>query len=353
MPQHELGFTPLTEDQAKAAVSLNNPRRAFAQFVGNDRAKKVVSRAIFAALQRRNHSMGESNFSIIGNSGAGKTKFVSLVAQEVGLPFVTIQPQRVKTVNDVLVAISEVCDKTLLSPGDSRTLELQPVRKNHFVLPSMIVFIDEVHLLKSKLSQALLKATEPKDRMLVTETGWTADCRDVCWIVATTDRGLLFDAFDTRFVKIPMLPYTLQQIAQIVKQAYPAWSNAICEEIARYGGRNARETLALAKDIELEGRMNGGVDFAAVNAVREEHGIDRFGMTEQRVEILKALQDGPVSKQRLCYAANCKLEELERYVLPVLETSTPDLPSCIAVCSRGCELTQQGIEELQKRRLLK
>ena len=267
------------------------------------------------------------------------------------MPFVTIQPQRAKNVNDVLVAISEVCDNT--PTGDGRTLELQPVAKNHFILPSMIVFIDEVHLLRSKLSQALLKATEPKDRMLVTELGWTADCRDICWIVATTDRGLLFDAFDTRFVKVPMLPYTLKQIAQIVKQAYPAWSTAICEEIAKYGGRNARETLALAKDIELEGRMNGGVDLAVVNTVRGEHGIDKFGMTEQRVEILKALQEGPVSKQRLCYAANCKLEELEKYVLPVLETSTPDLPSCVAVCSRGCELTQQGIEELRKRGLLK
>lgn len=348
--QVELGFDIMTEAAAKAAVSLDNHNRALAQFVGNERAKKVVSRSIFAALQRSNHSMGEFNYAIIGNSGCGKTKFVSLVAQEVGLPFVVIQPQRIKSMNDVLTTISEVCDRTTTCRGAS--LELQIVRKNHFILPSMIVFIDEVHLLSGRISQGLLKATEVKDRILATESGWTADCRDVCWIVATTDRGLLFDAFDTRFVKINMLPYTLKQIAEIVNKAYPTWSLSICEEIAKYGGRNARETLALARDIELEGKMNGGVNIRTIGTVREEHNIDKYGMTYQRVEILKALRNGPVAKQRLCYVAHCKLEELEKYILPVLETSTPDFGSCVAVCSRGCELTEQGIEELRKRGLL-
>ena len=49
--------------------------------------------------------------------------------------------------------------------------------------------------------------------MMTIENGWFADCRRVCWIIATTERGLLFPPLDNRFRKIHLEMYGAEEIA--------------------------------------------------------------------------------------------------------------------------------------------
>ena len=102
------------------------------------------------------------------------------------------------------------------------------------LVPPCVVFIDEVHALARNLVPELLKATDPNDGMLTIENGWFADCRRVCWVIATTERGLLFPALDSRFRKIHLEMYGAEDIARIVHLNYPTWNMPLCRLVSRY-----------------------------------------------------------------------------------------------------------------------
>ncbi len=72
-------------------------------------------------------------------------------------------------------------------------------------------------------------------------------------------------------------------------------------------------------------------------------------MTYQRVNILRSLVDGPVSKSNLALKVGCKEEELIKYTIPPLLTVSKNQPPLIQVNSRGYAITDAGITELQKR----
>jgi Holliday junction resolvasome RuvABC ATP-dependent DNA helicase subunit len=225
---------------------------------------------------------------------------------------------------------------------------------NHFIIPPLILFIDEVHALPPQTVQSLLKAIEPKDGRLATEEGWSADCRKICWIVATTDRGLLFDAFDTRFRKIQLNLYGREEIAEIVKLNNPDWSIEVCRIVAQYCWRVPREALAFAQDMRTEYELQsrrGRVSWEQVAAaVARDSDIDPMGMTLQRVKALVALgQQGAIPRGRLCHYTQCKEEELIKFVMPPLITATANEPALVAVTSKGYSITRAGLKELERR----
>jgi len=86
----------------------------------------------------------------------------------------------------------------------------------------------------------------------------------------------------------------------------------------------------------------------AIVAVARKKGIDEYGMTSQRLNILRALGQRPMSINQLCATAGCKEDELRRLVLPWLLESTPDQASYIAVTNRHY-ITKEGLVELDKR----
>ena len=159
----------------------------------------------------------------------------------------------------------------------------------------------------------------------------------------------LFDAFDTRFNKINLEPYSKDEIAQVVKLNYPTLPRKACKLVSHYGGPILREVLMFAQDVIDEHGMNGGTWEDICATVANEHGIDKYGMTDRRLAILKALAKGPVAKNRMPYHVNVKEEELERFIMPPLLTSSSDRPACVSVTSKGYELTSAGYNELTKR----
>lgn len=342
-----------SEELRKDFCDYTDDSNPFSKYVGNESAVKRLNRAAYSAFGKYNHCCRDQSFALLGPASAGKTTLAKMFAELVDLPFVEISPRSIKTLDDILMQIAKVCETTEIETDDDdegyETLELWEYDGGKFILPPMVVFIDEVHALRDNIVQGLLKATEKKDAVLVTEGGWTVNCFNVCWMIATTERGSLFDAFDTRFTKINLRLYSLEEISQIININYPEWDKNVCDLVARYAGRVPREALAFAKEMSLEYEMNGG-DFEEIaSIVAEDNGIDKFGMTYQRLDILRALKDGPISKNRMVDIAQCKIEELEKYVMPSLMARTPDQNPLVAVSSKGFCITEDGKKELSKR----
>lgn len=342
---------------------LDRPASPFSKFVGNEKAIRRLKRSLFSALGRSDHSCPD-NLAFLGPASAGKTVLNKLCADVLSIPFVEIHPRSITTGDDLLQRIAESLDNFLL-PSDPEhgvahavrersiksvvTLELEP-EGNKVVIPPCWILFDEVHALKKNVEQMLLKATERGDRTLVTENGWVVDLSNVTMAIATTDRGLLFDAFDTRFTKIHLRYYSKAEIANIVKIVNPEWSDEVCSLVSRYGGLVPREALGFAHEMRLENEMNPDSSWEEIAwIVAQDHGIDKLGMSLQRLEILKTLHDNPVSKSRMADVAGCKEEELVKFIMPPLMAKTPDQEPLVTVTSKGYTITEAGERELELR----
>jgi Holliday junction resolvasome RuvABC ATP-dependent DNA helicase subunit len=317
-------------------------------FIGNEEAIRRLSRAVFSAIGKEDHCCSDYSFALCGPPSTGKTYLAKLFAKTLSIPFVVIEPQTVKKVDDIFFetqkAITEHYQKLGLN------FELFDFGDKVYCPPPCVVFIDEVHNLKSNVVQGLLKATEPNDRLMITEEGSTIHTNNICWVIATTDRGDLFDAFDTRFQKVFLRLYSKKEISKIINSNNPDWSEEICDIVSNYNSQVPREAIAFAKDMRVEREMNPRDWKCVAESVARDHGIDEFGMSQVRVDILKALGQSPMSASQLPFVAHVKEDELRKYIMPPLLSRTPDqaIPM-VTVSTKGYTITIAGIDELNKR----
>ena len=211
------------------------------------------------------------------------------------LPFVEIPPRGMHDSLDFYNHIEFTLEHTVkISKGVPMSMKIVPPDPTvcsdpTVIVPPCIVFIDEVHGLPTNLVENLLKAIESKDRMLCIDNGWYANCKNVCWVIATTERGKLFGPFDSRFTKVELDMYTVREIAQIVRLDHPHWKQETVDLVAKYCNRIPREALDFAKAVQQEYDLNGG-SWAQVTArVAKSLKIDRYGMSRRRLNILVAL----------------------------------------------------------------
>ena len=331
------GDIPPTTEKKNAIIEKH-----FQHFIGNEKALTKLKTAAFTALSRPNHQMPELSFSIFGPPSSGKTTLARIYAKTVSLPYVELSPQAVKDNKTIFEAMKKACEK--------RKIELVPQEDGSFFLPPMVVFVDEVHNLNKTVTQGLLKAIEHEDRMFHAEDGIVADTKLLTWFVATTDEGMLFDAFRTRFSPVYLKYLKQEEIAQIVLAKHPEFSEEICQRIAFFNSRIPRKALEFARYVEMYKFMRNDLELAeVVEKVAEEEGIDKFGMHEIHWKVLLALKDGPIAKSRISHVTGRKKEENERYIMPWLLTDVEDQPALVRVSTKGYILTNEGQKEVARR----
>ena len=335
------------EDKAyfKNLVDPDNEISPFYGFVGNRKAISKLSIIAYDALHNFNHICRDISLCITGPASSGKTTLVRNFAEVLKIPLVEISPRSITSLNDIV----EQIDIALYKEG----IPLTEVESNKYYLPPCIIFIDEVHALRNNIVQGLLKATETKDAILVTESGSYIDCYKACWIIATTDIGKVFDAFRSRFSNLELNYLTKKEVGQIIKHNFPELPQNVCDLVAHYNSKIPRKALEFTKYMKLHKSMNNLTWEETARVVAENEGIDEFGMHETHLTILKQLyKHKTIGIKRLQYIINKKLEEIEKYVLPWLLSDSEDQPSLVCVTPRGLKLTKQGKLELLKRNLI-
>lgn len=346
LPNGGQGFpaAPTIQD-VRWAVDSENPDSPFNKMVGQVAAKKKLQRAAINALMRYDHCCRELAWLLTGPSSVGKTTLAKIFAETLRLPFIEISPKAIGSVADVFAKIAET-----LATWDPPVPLVPNKRPGNYALPPCIIFVDEVHALKESVQHGLLKAVENKDCILQIESGETINCFNACWMIATTDSGDLFDAFDNRFCEVNLKPYTKHEVALIVQKNFPDWSLDVCELVAHYQSRVPRKALEFAREMNMEKQQGSRLSMKTIaKQIAEENGIDQFGMSSRHLKILQLLADSPMSKDRLALCLNVKTRELDRRIMPPLLIETEDMPSLVTVTKSGFTLTKDGVKELKKR----
>ncbi len=335
---------PTPEERRHKVDFVNNPACPLYRFVGNDHARRKLAEAAYVALKRGNHCCRELAVFLSGPASVGKTTLMKLFAELLDLPFIEVQPRSIVNVNDLFTTICQQMKE--------QGLPILAVRgSKHFRLPPCIIFVDEVHGLSQKVVDALLKACEKKDSYFVTERGEHVDCQFVCWSIATTETGDLFDAFESRFDEVQLRYYTRKELSQIVQINNPDLEWDVCELIAKFQ-RLPRKLLRFAEGMRNKKEMHSSMTWEEVALqVATDNDIDEHGMGKKHLDILKALKAKPVAKDRLPIMVGVKKAELEKKLMPLLLCSTDDQPALVEVGSDGYRITDSGHEELVLRDL--
>lgn len=353
-----------TDAQIRMALAENNkncPLNDVVVSAANEGNMRNLRRFAFAAYRHHNRSLRGCNFGIYSPPGQGKTFVVKKFAETIGLPFVFVQSPSLENTYMLFEQISDALAKA----------GVPLVREEHkdrdYYLPPCVVFFDEAHELRSSLMKgSLLNAMEPNDAMMVVRTPGSkgdiirVDCWEVCWIAATTDRGDLFDAFDSRLsTAIEWHPAEGDELTNIVKAGLAKKVETgelplvppdhVCALISQY---QKVPRLAIhgfgTKVVQQKLYMPSCTWEECCQVVAGDMGLNEFGFTVKQMAILAALGQRPIAETRLADIARCRVAQVKKYELPGLMQYTSGGPFVISVSGKGMCITRSGLQLLER-----
>ncbi len=315
----------------------------FDGFVGNNHAVDVIRTYLLYALSKgvpRIDSLG-----LFGPKSTGKTELAGRIGLALDVPVIYLSEARLTKADDLADQLREEVRARGLQMHKGQT----PKGERADTPPPVLVFIDEVHLLKDKVQDALLTALEPQDRVLRAK-GKSIDTRPLTFVIATTDKGALREAFLSRVRAIDLTPYTVDEVVQILehRRRHDTEIDPVASSIPPEGLRHIavaaravpRQAISLLKEVAMVislGKLQPSGP-AIFDHLRTAIPCDENGLTDLDWRYLKILQRGGAKGLKPLVA------ELGVDVTTVQGTVEPYLMGqrWIEVTPNGRVLTQRG-----------
>ncbi len=357
-----------SDGEISLALARNNSACPLNKIIVSDENEgnfRILQRFAFSAYTKYNRSCRGCSFAIYCPPGQGKTFIVKRFAETIGIPFVFVQSSALKDTFDLYQQIVAELERSKAPP-----LVVEKTATSDVILPPMIIFFDETHEIKPELQRgALLNPMEPDDGIMHVRMSGTgnellrADCKEVCWIAASTDPADLFDAFRSRFinsiewnsagpVELPIIIKAGLDL-KVQKKELP-FSPPIeaCKIISHFQQVPRLAIHGFGQMAVMQKRMYPSHTWGEVCAtIAKDLQIDEWGMTRRQVQILSALGQRPMAKASLGDICKCRLGQVETMELPGLRQYNNGGPYVVSITGRGMCITAAGQRELDKRKI--
>ena len=323
--------TPAQKAEDKGAEKPKKPakhgaRRGLApllldDYIGQEKAKKSLKISISAA-KKENRALG--HLLICSPYGLGKTTLANIIANEMDMPFFTVNATNLK---------------------DTKALTLFFTK----IKESCIVFIDEIHSLKNDVQTVLLSILSDYAVSFIDDAGeeQSFELPPFTLIGATTQAGELLKPFLNRFTILELVDYTEEEKEIIVRSKFAKLGYEITPEAVADVARRSRgvprtiETfakgirdIALTEDTKLVTKALSEKYFVMYD-------IDALGLNKNDLQILHILAEAkkPLALITLESKTGIQREDLAyRYEPYLLKLGFIDKTE------RGRILTQKGRE---------
>lgn len=263
---------------------------AFEGFIGNSAAVHALKRTLLNALAQTPPRLNK-NLLMVGPASSGKTELARRVAAAMGLPFVQTDGRNLRD-RETLV---ELVDAALRDFG--RKARPTAARSGIPVMdyPPFIVFVDEAHLLPSRVQEGLLTLLEMDDRSMMVggkDDRMIIRAYQSGFILATTKPSLMDKPLRSRCTDVPLARYNADEVAQMLGGRFPHLPEHTRKEIAVCARVIPRRAFEIAREIDEEREYQGtfALERGHVLSVLRGRGVVAAnGITAEDVNYLKLL----------------------------------------------------------------
>jgi Holliday junction DNA helicase RuvB len=304
--------------------------KALTEYVGQEDIKRNLKIAMQAAQKRKEPI---EHILLYGPPGLGKTTLANIIAHEMGVNIKTTSGPAIEKQGDLASILSN------LEEGD-------------------ILFIDEIHRLKTQVEEILYSAMEDFALDLIIGKGPATRSMRISLpkftlIGATTKAGLLSSPLRDRFGHIFKLDfYENKEMESILNRSAQILDIKIekdaIQEIARCSRKTPRIANRLLKRVRDFAAVEGkdAVDMDVTRESLKLIGVDKLGLDKTDrmilVTIIEKFNGGPVGLNAIAAAASEEVETIEDIYEPFLMQM-----GFLDRTSRGRVVTPNGYSHLK------